>query len=384
MSGWYRIENAADPARAVVRIYDGIGGWFGADPAEFARELDALDVDEIELRVNSPGGAVFDGLAIMNTLRAHRARVIAHVDGLAASAASFIVAGGADEVVMSLGSEFMVHNPSGITLGDAALHRDTAARLDKIRDSIAGIYQRKAGGELADWHAVLDAETWYSAEEAVAAGLADRLDEAAPADDENRFSLAVFNYAGRRHAPTPAMPGRQTPAASAAGRSPTERTGDVPTFLDDVRQRLGVAADADEATTLAALDKTKTDLTAAEALLDERPAAAALPPGVVAVEATQLAELRASARRGDEARAQQEREGRERLVAAAVADGRISPVRREHWVNALAADAGMAEVLAGLEKGLIPVDGEIGHAGDVVGADPEADALYASVFGKES
>lgn len=358
--GWYRIENSATPGRAVVRIYDAIGGWFGATAGEFASALDAIEAEEIELQVNSPGGDVFEALAIMNSLRRHPARVIAQVDGMAASAASLIVAGGSDEVVMGLGSELMIHNPMAMTRGDADLHRDSAERLDRIADSIARIYRTKAGGEVADWRTAMAAETWYSAEEAVEAGLADRVDErvepSAPVD--NRFDMAVFNYAGRARAPEPAMPGRQTPAASAAGRSTTERSGIVPTFLDDVRQRLGVAADADEATVLAAMDEALAERT------EETPPAAQLPPGVVTVEATTLAELRAAAQRGDEARTRQEGEDREALVSAAVRDGRISPARREAWLAQLAADAGAAETLASLEKGLIPVGREVGHAGD--------------------
>lgn len=361
--GWFRIENSATPGRAVVRIYDAIGGWFGATAGEFASALDAIDAEEIELQVNSPGGDVFEALAIMNSLRRHPARVVAQVDGMAASAASLIVAGGSDEVVMGLGAELMIHNPMAMTRGDADLHRDSADRLDRVGDSIARIYRTKAGGEVADWRAAMTAETWYSAEEAVEAGLADRVDTRVEPDEavENRFNLGIFNYAGRSRAPEPAMPGRQTPAASAAGSTTQEKGGDV-AFSDEqlttMRQRLGVAADADEPTILAALEE------ALEERTEPTPAVAQLPPGVVTVEATTLAELRAAAQRGDEARTRQESEDREALVNAAVRDGRISPARRDAWLAQLAADPGAAETLASLEKGLIPVGREVGHAGD--------------------
>ena len=383
---WYRVENAASgrASSAVLRIYDEIGGWFGVESAELVRELDALDVDEIELRLNSPGGSVYDGLAIMNSLRAHRARVVAHVDGMAASAASLIAVGGADEVVMGMGTELMVHNPAAMTRGDAATHRDSANRLDSIADSLAAVYRSKAGGELADWRAVMAAETWYSAAEAVAAGLADRVDESAEVDPdqvENAWDLSVYNFAGRRAAPAP-------PQASARGLS-TERSGTVPTLQDEIRKRLGVAADADEATVLAALDE------ALEERAEETPAAASDAPelgeGVVAVDKAVLDELRTQAARGEQAAARQEADDRARLVDAAVRDGRIAPARRDAWIARLAADAGEAATLASLSPGLVPVNGAVGYGGDDDTEDDDADArlkrggdLYGKRFGKNA
>ena len=111
---WYRIEAAAKAGtkvRAKVHIMDAIGGWFGIRASDFVREVNDLDVDEIELHLNSPGGGVWDGMAIMNALRAHRAAVEVHIDGIAASIASIIAMAG-DEVVMSRGSQMMIHNAS--------------------------------------------------------------------------------------------------------------------------------------------------------------------------------------------------------------------------------------------------------------------------------
>lgn len=376
---WFRVENAASSDRAVVRIYDAIGGWFGVWASELVEQLDAITAPVIELRVNSPGGDVFEGLAIMNSLRAHPARVIAYVDGMAASAASYIVVGGADEVVMGLGTELMIHNPSAMTWGDADLHRDSADRLDAIRDNLATVYHGKAGGELADWVAAMAAETWYSAAEAVAAGLADRVDNDVRVDDSatNRFNLSVFNYAGRAQAPAP-----QTPdAAPAAGSITTQEGSRTVAFTDEqlttMRQQLGLAEDADEATIVAGLQEAL-----AEQAEPTPPTTAALPPGTVAVDQATLDELRASAALGRAAHDTQQRDRRERLVDAAVADGRIAPARRDHWVAQLAADPGSEDTLASLAKGLIPLEA-IGHSGNDANNDTEADALYASVFGKE-
>lgn len=194
---------------ATIRLYDPIDSWgmdWGVSAKEFATALDALpdDVNEIRLHINSPGGDVFDGIAVLNALRAHPARVVAIVDGLAASAASFVAAG-ADEVVMARNSEMMIHDAWGLCVGNAADMHSMADQLDHLSDNVASVYAEKAGGTIADWRAAMQTETWYSAEEAVAAGLADRVDEK-KTEAKNSFDLSIFNYAGRAAAPAPKPP----------------------------------------------------------------------------------------------------------------------------------------------------------------------------------
>lgn len=198
------IENGV----ATLRLYDPIDSWggdWGVSAKEFTSALDALpgDVATIELHVNSPGGEVFDGIAILNALRNHPANVRAVVDGLAASAASFIVSG-ADEVVMGRNAELMIHDARGIAIGNAADMKQMADLLDHLSDNIAGVYAEKSGGTVADWRTAMLAETWYSADEAVTAGLADRV-EAKAADATAAFDLSAFNYAGRADAPAPSL-----------------------------------------------------------------------------------------------------------------------------------------------------------------------------------
>jgi ATP-dependent protease ClpP protease subunit len=108
---WYSIENKGDKS-ATIHIYEPIGGWFGMSAAEFARELSDLDVDTIDLRLNSGGGSVFDGVAIHNSLLAHRARVDVTVDGVAASIASVIAMAG-DTVTMGAGTRLMIQPVRG-------------------------------------------------------------------------------------------------------------------------------------------------------------------------------------------------------------------------------------------------------------------------------
>ncbi|MFD1547008.1 head maturation protease, ClpP-related [Nonomuraea guangzhouensis] len=203
---WYRISNLADGAAEVV-IYDEIG-WFGVSAGAFLEELKAVTAGEISLRLNSPGGNVFDGVAIMNVLRSHPAKVTTYVDGLAASIASVIAMAG-DRIVMQPHSQMMIHNPWAMCIGDAADMRDEAERLDRHSENIASVYAERAGGTVADWRERMASETWYSAEEAVAAGLADEVGQHREQQSEpdkavaNAWNLSVFRYAGREHAPAP-------------------------------------------------------------------------------------------------------------------------------------------------------------------------------------
>lgn len=204
---WYSIK-AISADEADVLIYDEIS-WDGISADVFQRELGSVQARQLNVHINSPGGSVFDGIAIANTLAAHPANVTVYVDGLAASIASVIAMAG-DRVVMMPRSQMMIHDASGICLGNAADMADMAALLDKQSDNIAAAYADRAGGTADEWRARMREETWYTAEEAVEAGLAD---EVAPSrrqreDDpqmtqREQFIRAAFRYAGREQAPDP-------------------------------------------------------------------------------------------------------------------------------------------------------------------------------------
>ena len=408
---WYRVvraeaigtqpdsEGDATPgSTADVYVYEAIGGWFGMTADDFVRDVAGLDVDHIDLHLNSPGGDVFEGVAMANVLRQHRASVTVWVDGLAASAASVVAMAG-DEVVMGLGAQMMVHDAWSFAIGDAADMRQTADRLDSVSDSLASTYAARAGGTAAEWRAVMVAERWYTAEQAVEVGLADRV---ASDEDKGRASGQQVvpgssspswlddwwdsASAAERHADVvaayfslpPGLARTQTPAASAGGSTSTQEGAPMPTLNEALRQRLGVAENADEGTILAALD----EALAEQAEPATPPAAAALPEGTVAIERTQLDALHASVA-GLTAEAEQRRtERRTGLVAAAVADGRIAPARRDHWAAALTADPEGAE--ASLAPGLVPV-AEVGHDTGIAEdqmttfAEEELDELAASI-----
>lgn len=203
---WYRIVNHG-AAGAEVFLYDEVSYW-GVSAQEFVGELRMVDASEITLHINSPGGDVFDGIAIMNALRDHPANVTVRVDGIAASIASVIAMAG-NTIIMGRNSQMMIHEASGLTVGDAGDMRQMADLLDKLSDNIASVYADRAGGDVAAWRETMRAETWYSADEAVAAGLADEVtalpvkEEAAALAAVAQWDLSIYRHAGREQAPSP-------------------------------------------------------------------------------------------------------------------------------------------------------------------------------------
>jgi len=221
---WYKITNSVGGAPAVLHLYDEIGYW-GITASDLVAELSALDVSAIDVHINSPGGEIFDGIAITNALRAHRATVTTYVDSLAASIASVIAMAG-DRVVMAPNSQLMIHDGSGLCIGNAAEMREMADLLDRQSDNIAAVYAEKAGGDVADWRALMTAETWYTAEEAVAAGLADEVsptrNPSSGNSPENSWDLSIFRYASRAEAPAPVNVAAAEVAPEATAETPVE------------------------------------------------------------------------------------------------------------------------------------------------------------------
>lgn len=159
-----------------ILLYDEIGFW-GITAKEFATGLAGITTPSILLRINSPGGDVFDGLAIYNALLAHDAKITTVVDGLAASAASFIALAG-DTVQMHESAMAMVHRAWGLAIGNEADMTDMADTLRKIDAQLAGIYAKKTGGSVEEMLAMMAGEsdgTWFTAEEAKAAGMIDEV-----------------------------------------------------------------------------------------------------------------------------------------------------------------------------------------------------------------
>lgn len=176
---------AMENGGAEILIYDFIGSDFfgdGVTAKGIKAELDELGlVSDIVVRINSPGGNVWDGVSIFNLLKNHEAQVHVEIDGLAASAASCIAMAG-DLITMNEGSMMMIHNPWMLAMGDAGDMRKAADMLDKITSEFAGIYERRTGQSHDEVLQLMDAETWFTADEAISAGFAD---EGTPPDDDD-------------------------------------------------------------------------------------------------------------------------------------------------------------------------------------------------------
>lgn len=218
---WYSIDNAAEDT-AEIFVYDAIGGWCGVTPEDFVRDLGEVKAKNINLRINSPGGGVFDGITIANALRSHPATVTTYVDGLAASIASVIALAG-DRVVMMPQSQLMIHDAAGMCFGNQAEMTEMAALLDKQSQNIAQAYAARTGKPADYWRDLMKAETWFLADEAVEVGLADEAraaprpgdgDEGGASNALGRVSsvtaatawdLSAFRYAGRENAPSPRL-----------------------------------------------------------------------------------------------------------------------------------------------------------------------------------
>lgn len=194
----FELKSATKTAAASMYLYDEISP-FGVTAADFVSEISMLGGQDFNLYVNSPGGDVFEGLAMLNTLRAYPGKVTGYVDAIAASAASFILMG-CDEVVMRRNSELMIHDAWGMCIGNAEDMVDMAGRLDKVSDNIADVYGAKAGGSVADWRGRMKAEAWLSADEAVELGLADRVDGAGQ-DVSNALAFDLTRFKNRKPEP---------------------------------------------------------------------------------------------------------------------------------------------------------------------------------------
>lgn len=199
----FSAENKA--GKLTIRLYDAIGpDWIGMIGAEtIARILDdAGNVKTIDLRINSPGGDVFEGVAIYNQLVAHDATVNVTIDGLAASIASVIAMAG-DDIAIAKAGQMMIHPPSGVAWGTSADMRQLADLLDSIQGSITGVYADRTGRDADELKAWIDAETWMTAEQAVERGFADRIienktgDKKEPSNDAGE-RLQSFTAKNRR------------------------------------------------------------------------------------------------------------------------------------------------------------------------------------------
>ena len=322
---------------------------------------------DVELHVNSPGGDVHEGVAMLNVLRAHPGRVTAIVEGLAASAASFIIAGGADHIIMRPHSEVMVHSPWMALEGDGPTLVKAAGDLERLGGTLARIYADRAGGTPERWAELMSAETWFTADEAVAAGLADEVVDGRHATaNTNSITaspvFARFRYRSRAEAPQP-----NTKDNDMAEQQP-EQSADGVVFTPEQWTKLCTILDVDPA---AATVDEALDLIAAmvEKLVGDNPEKTDSEGGAVLARAGRVLldrdtykELVAGAREGIAIRAQRDAKAREAEVDQWIREGRINSSFRAKAVAMAHRDMATARAFYGSNPpNTIPVK-EIGHA----------------------
>lgn len=175
MKSWYSIKNKAGNVLD-ISLHDEIGLW-GVTAADFMAELSAnQDVRSINLSIHSPGGNLLDGLAIYNKLKAHPARVFGKVEGLAASAASLVLMA-SDHIEMPENSFLMIHNAHGVAGGDPDDLREFADLMERMQNSAVNVYHARTGKDPGELASMMKAETWMTAEDALADGFIDTITE---------------------------------------------------------------------------------------------------------------------------------------------------------------------------------------------------------------
>ena len=366
------------PDRVQLYIYDHVGGWDGATAQSVVDRLAEYgQADGVDVYVNSVGGEVFEGLGIYNALLRHGGDVTVHVDGLAASIASVIAQAG-DERRISRAGLMMIHNPMWFAGGDSDDMRKSADVLDQLRDTLATVYASRSGTDPEDWYEAMKAETWYTAEEAVAAGLADVVTEAKTmaADDEAapenvfRRALLARNAGDRPAAPLAARlvaPERRVlvpvnslkmPVSAQSGRKALVEVpfNGLPPTADNLPQLVTAMADRNSLVTKI---KNALGITSDDDLdiLDETRKAATNAARVTELEATNatLTKERDAAREAKstaEARAEElEKAEDERLLEEAVATFRIKAAERDGYAEKLTNDReGTRALLAALPE----------------------------------
>ena len=239
---WYSIKAKANDT-AEISIYDEIGFW-GVSAASFAQDLKSCgnNLKQINLHIHSPGGDVFDGIAIYNLLKNHPANVTVYIDGLAASMASVIAMAG-NEVIMPENAMMMIHKPWGIQGGDAEDMRKYADLLDKVENTLIPAYATKTGKTPEELAEMLSAETWLNGKECVEQGFADKLAEPLVAmasiksrklEDFENMPKAMKNmlFKPQGNAGTAALQTTPTEPVNQAPTAPVDNTAQVQAELN--------------------------------------------------------------------------------------------------------------------------------------------------------
>ncbi|MFK5949268.1 MAG: Clp protease ClpP [Methylococcales bacterium] len=195
---WYSMKGADDNGNAEIKIYDVIG-WPFIDAETFLNDLSRMQADTIKVKINSPGGDVFDGTAIYNALADHPAKIITSVEGIAASMASIIALAGNERVIYK-NAQFMIHNAWTIAWGDYNDLEKSAELVKSISGQMAETYADKTGKSQKEIQQLMDETTWFTGEESVDFGF---MTKAVTAGSTSaRFDLSMFENAPQASDPT--------------------------------------------------------------------------------------------------------------------------------------------------------------------------------------
>jgi|GEM_PF-2263079 len=206
---WRPVNLVQNETGATIYVYDVIGSDWGVSAMSVIQAItQAGDSETLTVRVNSPGGDVFESKAIIAAIQSFKGKTVAIIDGLCASAATSIAIA-CNEVEMASGALFMIHNASGMAYGDKTDMRNTADLLEKVEGTIVAGYVEKTGKDAEDIVAMMENETWMTADEALANGFVDRIGKK-PAM-ENTWNLSAYGKAP----PPPDKPATPEPASVA-------------------------------------------------------------------------------------------------------------------------------------------------------------------------
>ncbi|KVN36786.1 hypothetical protein WJ63_35080 [Burkholderia pyrrocinia] len=238
----FEVRNDAN-GDATIYLYDVIAAddwWGGVSASSFVQQLAAITAPTIHLRINSPGGDVFEARAMAQAIREHASSIIAHVDGNAASAATFLAIA-CEKVIMAEGAMFMIHRGSCLAWGTGDDLRSTAELLDKVDASIVASYAKKTGQSDEDIVAWMEAETWFSADEAVEFGFADELAGTDVPENSSRWNLSAYaNHPTARTEPAP-KPQPPNPAPTPKPEPPAPQQREV-VDVSALRRRLELSS----------------------------------------------------------------------------------------------------------------------------------------------
>lgn len=195
---WFNFDNSKDIPE--VMIYDQIGmDWWGdgLSARDFREEFNAIKANEINLHINSPGGSIYEGLAIYNTIKSHPAKINGFVDGIAASISSVVLMA-SDTIIMPENADLLIHKPWSGIVGNSDDMRNEADELDRLEDQIAKIYSDRTGINIKEISRMMSEERWISGNDAVEMGFADEVIENKKAA-ACMFDIGMFNSIPERH-----------------------------------------------------------------------------------------------------------------------------------------------------------------------------------------